>query len=200
MHPVPKRYHDADSQSGTPVGEPFTTESCFPRESDSAAQRRPAPPSAERVLLCMESSSPRRDTAWAMSKETVGVVQAAADAFARDGVDGWLEYFTDDVDYRAAEGAIDDRGPIHGKDALRAYAEDWTEMFDDVRFEPVEVIDAGDDTVIAVMRISGRPKGTSAEALTLSVAGVSTIRDGKIARSREYWTREEALEAAGLSE
>jgi ketosteroid isomerase-like protein len=135
-----------------------------------------------------------------MSKENVGVVQAAADAFARDGVDGWLEYFTDDVDYRAAEGAIDDRGPIHGKDALRAYAEDWTEMFDDVRFEPVEVIDAGDDTVIAVMRISGRPKGTSAEALTLSVAGVSTIRDGKIARSREYWTREEALEAAGLSE
>jgi ketosteroid isomerase-like protein len=135
-----------------------------------------------------------------MSKENVGVVQAAADAFARDGVDGWLEYFTDDVDYRAAEGEIDDRGPIHGKDALRAYAEDWTEMFDDVRFEPVEVIDAGDDTVIAVMRISGRPKGTSAEALTLSVAGVSTIRDGKIARGREYWTREEALEAAGLSE
>ena len=135
-----------------------------------------------------------------MSKENVGVVHAATDAFARDGVDGWLEYFTDDVDYRAAEGAIDDRGPIHGKDALRAYAEDWTEMFDDVRFEPVEVIDAGDDTVIAVMRISGRPKGTSAEALTLSVAGVNTIRDGKIARSREYWTREEALEAAGLSE
>jgi ketosteroid isomerase-like protein len=147
----------------------------------------------------MESSSPRRDTVQAMSKENVGVVQAATDAFARDGIDGWLEYFTDDVDYRAAEGAIDDRGPLHGKDALRAYAEDWTEMFDDVRFEPVEVIDAGDDTVIAVMRISGRPKGTSAEALTLSVAGVNTIRDGKIARSREYWTREEALEAAGLS-
>ena len=135
-----------------------------------------------------------------MSEEDVRVAQAALDAFARDGVDGWLDYFTDDVDYRAAEGAIDDRGPIHGKDALRAYAEDWTEMFDDVTFEPVEVIDAGDDTVIAVMRISGRPKGTSAEALTLSVAGVNTIRDGKIARSREYWTREEALKAAGLSE
>jgi ketosteroid isomerase-like protein len=136
-----------------------------------------------------------------MSKENVGVVQAAADAFARDGVDGWLEYFTDDVDYRAAEGAIDDRGPIHGKDALRAYAEDWLEMFDDVRFEPVEVIDAGDDTVITVLRVSGRPKGTSAEAeLVLSFASLSTIRDGKIARSREYWTREEALKAAGISE
>ena len=136
-----------------------------------------------------------------MSEENVRIVQAAADAFNRDGVDGWLEYFTDDVDHRAAEGAIDDRGQIHGKDALRAYAEDWTEMFDDVRFEPVEVIDAGDDRVIVVMRASGRPKGTSAEAeLTLGFAGVNTIRAGKIARSREYWTREEALEAAGLSE
>jgi ketosteroid isomerase-like protein len=149
----------------------------------------------------MESSSEARDTGRAMSEENVGVVQAAADAFARGGVDGWLEYFTDDVDHQAVEGAIDDRGPIHGKDALRAYAEDWVEMFDDVRFEPVEVIDAGDDTVIAVLRVSGRPKGTSAEAeLTLSFASVSTIRDGKIARAREYWTREEALEAAGLRE
>ena len=79
--------------------------------------------------------------------------------------------------------------------------EDWVEKFDDVRVEPVEVIDAGDDTVITVMRVSARPKGTSAEAeLTLSFASVSTIRDGKIARAREYWTREEALEAAGLSE
>ena len=149
----------------------------------------------------MESTSQPRDTAWAMSEQNVRVIQAAAEAYFRDGVDGWLEYFTDDVDYRAAEGAIDDRGPIHDKDALRAYAEDWQEKFDDVRFEPVEVIDAGDDTVITVMRISGRPKGTSAEAeLTLSFASVSTIRDGKIARSREYWTREEALEAADFSE
>jgi ketosteroid isomerase-like protein len=29
---------------------------------------------------------------------------------------------------------------------------------------------------------------------------VYTVRDGKIARGREYATREEALEAAGLSE
>jgi ketosteroid isomerase-like protein len=136
-----------------------------------------------------------------MSEENVRVVQAAADAFNRDGVDGWLEYFTDDVDHRAAEGAIDDPGPIHGKDAMRAYAEDWVEKLDDVRFEVVEVIDAGDDTVIAVTRGIGRPKGTSAEGeLTLSFATVITIRDGKIARGREYWTREEALEAAGLSD
>jgi hypothetical protein len=81
-----------------------------------------------KAVLCNGKQRPAARYCEAMSEENVGVVQAATDAFARDGVDGWLEYFTDDVDYRAAEGAIDDRGPIHGKDALRAYAEDWTEI------------------------------------------------------------------------
>jgi len=34
----------------------------------------------------------------------------------------------------------------------------------------------------------------------LTYAVVYTIREGKIARGREYWTREEALEAAGLGQ
>jgi ketosteroid isomerase-like protein len=29
---------------------------------------------------------------------------------------------------------------------------------------------------------------------------VYTLRDGKVARGREYWTRDEALKAAGLQE
>ena len=32
----------------------------------------------------------------------------------------------------------------------------------------------------------------------LTYAVVNTIRDGKIVRGREYWTKEQALEAAGL--
>ena len=34
----------------------------------------------------------------------------------------------------------------------------------------------------------------------LTYAVLYTIRDGKIARGREYWTKDQALEAAGLSE
>jgi ketosteroid isomerase-like protein len=49
------------------------------------------------------------------------------------------------------------------------------------------------------MRMSGRAKLSGVET-DLTFAAVYTIRDGKIARGREYWTREDALEAAGLSE
>jgi ketosteroid isomerase-like protein len=48
-----------------------------------------------------------------------------------------------------------------------------------------------------VTRISGRAKLSGVET-DLTYAAVYTIRDGKIARGREYWTKEQALEAAGL--
>jgi ketosteroid isomerase-like protein len=103
-----------------------------------------------------------------------------------------------DIDYRAAQGALDDRGPIHGEDALRAHVQDWFDTFDDFRQEPVELIDAG-EKIISVNRVTGRAKLSGVET-ELTYAALYTYRDGKIAVGREYFTRAEALEAAGLRE
>lgn len=134
-----------------------------------------------------------------MSQENVATVEAALQAMERGGLDSLAEYWADDIDYRAAEGALDDRGPMHGKEAVRAYVQEWLDMFDDCKIEPVELIDAGGDKVIAVLRSSGRAKLSGVET-DVTYAVVHTIRDGKIARGREYMTRAEALEGAGLSE
>jgi len=133
-----------------------------------------------------------------MSQENVEVVKAALDAWPR-GLDALAEYWTDDIDHRAIEDALDDRGPMHGKEAVRDYLRDWLDMFDDFKVEPVELIDAGEDQVVGVLRVSGRAKLSGVET-DLTYAVVYTIRDGKIARGREYATRKEALEAAGLRE
>ena len=134
-----------------------------------------------------------------MSQENVEIVRDAAAAFNRGDLDAWLEYWTDDIDYRAVEGALDDRGPMHGKDAVRAYFQDWLDTFDDLKAEPRELIDAADEQVVTVLRFGGRAKLSGVEA-DLTFAVVYTLRDGKVARGREYWTRDEALEAAGLRE
>ena len=135
-----------------------------------------------------------------MSQENVKVVSDAFVVYNRGGLDAFLdEYCTDDIDYRAVEGALDDHGPIQGKDPLRAFMQDWLDMFDDFRAEPVELIEAGEDKVVAVVRISGRAKLSGVET-DLTYAALYTFRKGKIARGREYWTKEQALEAAGLSE
>jgi ketosteroid isomerase-like protein len=134
-----------------------------------------------------------------MSQENVEIVKLAYEAFVRGGLDRYLEHFADDVDYRAIEGAIDDVGPIHGKEAVRAWLQDWIDTFDEFWFEPIELIDAGEDTVVAVERYGGRAKLSGVET-DQTEAVVLTIRDGKIAGGREYATRDQALEAAGLSE
>ena len=131
-----------------------------------------------------------------MSQENVEVVRAAFEAWERGGLDALSEFWDARIDWRAAEGAIDDAGPIRGADAMRAYLQDWLDDFDEMRVEPEELIDAGEQ-VVAVQRISARAKASGIET-ELRYAVVYTVRDGKIVRGREYWERAQALEAAGL--
>src|SRR3954447_9646708 len=158
------------------------------------------PPASVLQAFCSSSCgfATSRDTGPAMSQENVDIVAGTIAAFNRGDLDAGSDYWSDDLDYRAAQGAPDDPRPIHGKEAMRAYVEDWLDTFEDFRGEVIELIDAGDD-VIVVMRIGGRAKLSGVET-DLTFAAIYTIRDGKIARGREYWTREEALEAAGLRE
>ena len=130
-----------------------------------------------------------------MSQENVEVVRAAMDAWPR-GLDALAEFWTDDIDHRAIEGALDDRGPMQGKEAVQDYLQDWLDMFDPLTAEPLELIDAGGDEVVAVVRFGGRAKLSGVET-EITFAIVYAVRDGKIARGREYATREQALEAAG---
>ena len=131
-----------------------------------------------------------------MREENVTAVEDAYRAFAHEGLDRFLEHWTDDLDHRSIEGAPDDRGPIHGKDAMRAYVQE-IDTFDEFNIEPVELIDAEGGVVVAVVRYGGRAKLSGIET-DETFGAVFTIRDRKIARGREYRSREQALEAAGL--
>ena len=117
-------------------------------------------------------------------------------AYDSGGLDAWAEYWHPEITWRAAEGALDDVGLMEGPTALRRYYEDWEETFDAVRVEVEEVIDAGDQ-VVAVVRGIGRMKGSESE-IDLRYATLLRIRDRKIVSGREYFTKEEALQAAGL--
>jgi ketosteroid isomerase-like protein len=118
-----------------------------------------------------------------MSRENAEIVRDAVVAFNRGDLDTWLdEYSADDIDYRAVEGALDDSGPMHDKDAVRAYLQDWIDTFDQFKVEPLEVIDAGQGQVVAVFRNSGRAKLSGVEA-DLTFAVVYKLSDGKIARA-----------------
>ena len=90
-----------------------------------------------------------------MSQENVEFVKIAYEAFATGGLDRFMEHFARDVDYRAFEGAPDDRGPMHGKAAVRAWLQDWIDMFYEFRMELVELVDVGEDTLVIAERYGG---------------------------------------------
>jgi ketosteroid isomerase-like protein len=102
----------------------------------------------------------------------------------------------DDIDYRAIEGAPDDVGVMHGRDALVRYLLDWNEMFEGFTVELLEVEPMGDDQVLVLGRVAGRARVSGIET-EQRLAILYTVRGGRIVRGREYRTKQEAKAAAG---
>jgi ketosteroid isomerase-like protein len=139
-----------------------------------------------------------------MSRENVDLVWRASEALnqaiANNDVTPMLRDFLDrDVYWRAAEGAIDDVGGMRGHDAVRRYFEDWSDDFDNLTLTPQQFVELDDERVLVRQRLSGRAKHTGIET-ELTFFAIYTIREGRFIEVREYVTREEALEAVGLSE
>jgi ketosteroid isomerase-like protein len=134
-----------------------------------------------------------------MSEENVEVVRRMLQAFADGGLNAMDEFWDPDIDWRAAEGAIDDVGAMHGPVAVRRYIQDWIDTFDGFSVVVEELRDVGDDRVVTIQRLNGRAKLSGTET-DLRYAVVSTIRAGKVVRVREYLSIDEALEAVGLRE
>src|ERR671910_63690 len=129
-----------------------------------------------------------------MSEENVEVVRQYVAAYDEGGLDAVAEFWHPEISWRAVEGHLDDVGVMRGPDAMRDYYRQGEETFDEGRTEIEDLIDAGDQVVVAV-RGGGRMKGSSAE-VEIRYGIVLWIRDGKIVQGREYATGEEALEAA----
>jgi len=135
----------------------------------------------------------------AVSQENVEIVRGSFTAFARGGLDAAAEFWHPEINWRAMEGAPDDVGEMQGIEAARRYVEDWFDTFHDFESVPEELLDIGNDQVVAVIHISGRAR-SSGIPTEQRYANVSTIRDGKVVRVREYATKDEALKALGLEE
>jgi ketosteroid isomerase-like protein len=134
-----------------------------------------------------------------MSQENVEVVRRMLQAFADGGLNVMAEFWDPDIDRRAAQGALDDIGEMHGPIAVRRHIQDWIDTFDDFSVVVEELRDVGDDRVLTIQRLKGRAKLSGTET-DLRYAMVSTVRDGKVVRGREYLRVEDALEVVGLRE
>ena len=100
--------------------------------------------------------------------------------------------------WRAAEGAIDDVGEMHGAVAVRRYIQDWIDIFDDLSVVVEELRDVGDDRVLAIQRVKGRAKLSGIET-DMRLRRRQTVRDGKVVRGREYLSVEDGPRSRGAA-
>jgi ketosteroid isomerase-like protein len=90
------------------------------------------------------------------------------------------------------------RGSYRGHEAVGGLVQTLREAWDEMTWEPEELIEAG-DRVVAVLRMSGRGKGSGIEARARG-ANVFTIRNGKIIRVQVFQDKHDALETVGLQQ
>jgi ketosteroid isomerase-like protein len=137
-----------------------------------------------------------------MSEENVEIVRRVYEASARRDAEAVLSMYDPDVEWDLSQhpmGQIFEReGRRKGHEGLRAWFHEWYDAFEDFEHRCEEVIDAG-EYVVSVGIDAGRGRGSGIE-VERTIAGVWTIRNGKIVRVVWFPTREEALEAAGREE
>ena len=131
-----------------------------------------------------------------MSEENVELVRRTYEAVNNRDSDAVVLYFHPEIEFHAYPRSPG--GVYHGKQAAREYIENVWEHFESLRTEVDELLDAGDQVVVVTTQHPVPKRGQ--HEMTAHLVEVYTIRDGLLAKRLPYSTRNEALEAAGLSE
>jgi ketosteroid isomerase-like protein len=122
----------------------------------------------------------------------------ALDALDQDALERAFKLFHPEIEIRE-DPRFPEAGVFRGQNAVRSYFAQFTEQFDEFRFDFEDVLDAGGDRMVLLFHLHGRGKDSGA-VFEERPAWVQTIRDGRVVRIEAYLDRADALEAAGLRE
>jgi ketosteroid isomerase-like protein len=132
-----------------------------------------------------------------MSQENVEIVWRGVDSFNRRDIAAVVSDFDED-----AEWVEDQRYPgaetFHGRSGVERSIRKWWDAWGEITMELDETLDLGDRVVLAGrVKARGHDSDVTVEA---PFGGVYEFRAGKVVRVQILGSRDEALEAAGLSE
>jgi ketosteroid isomerase-like protein len=133
-----------------------------------------------------------------MSQENVEVVRKLIDAFNRGDLDSWAGFLSPEVAWESLP-LVGFRDVYRGRAEAREWLEQLVEDFEEARLEIEETTALSDDRVFFGYSQIGRGRGSGLPG-ELRGWAILWFAEGLITRRQVFWTRDEALEAAGLSE
>jgi ketosteroid isomerase-like protein len=133
-----------------------------------------------------------------MSGKNVEIVRRVLDGVSRSDRATVEPLLHPDVEWRTVLGPLLGVETVSGREAvLRLGFEDIPDGFEDYQAEVEELTDLDEAQVLVVATYSGRGKGSGIE-IDEQISSVHRLRDGMIISVRDYPSRQEALEAAGI--
>jgi ketosteroid isomerase-like protein len=130
-----------------------------------------------------------------MSQEKAEIVRRVYKLAEAQGVEGLLEFATDDVVW-ISDPHFPGGGRQEGKENVQRWLRQlW--IYDEISIEVEEIIDLN-DRALSVARFHGVSAG--APPVDWQWCHVFAFRDGRIRQAQSFLDRAEALQAAGLSE
>jgi ketosteroid isomerase-like protein len=135
-------------------------------------------------------------TLFEVPSENAGLVQQGYEAWNRGDVEAVLTFLDVEIDWRGYT-HIPESGTLEGREEVRAWLERFLEAWEELEIEVTELIDAGDQ-VVALVRFSGRGRGSGVQVEGGADAHVWTVRGRKAVAVKMYQGTREALAAIGF--
>ncbi len=124
------------------------------------------------------------------------VIREAHDAFSRRDLEAFVACWSPACEYEPVVGALGADHSYRGHDGIREWWHEFAESWEGWTSRIHAIRPVGDE-VLVEMTVEVIGKGSAAQ-VTQTFFQVVTVRDGKVVRSRDFATSEQALEAAGL--
>jgi ketosteroid isomerase-like protein len=132
-----------------------------------------------------------------MSQENVETVRRALSALDEGNFDEAVADVAPDVEYVTSGTIPGLGGTFRGPEGVKRFSRWIRDEFDDARLQVQEIIDVGDRVMVSLIA-SGRGKQSGVEA-SWNIWQVWTLRGGKVVSGEGFVSREDALQAAGLT-
>jgi ketosteroid isomerase-like protein len=116
------------------------------------------------------------------SPDLIELMRRGFEAISTGDLDEALRFLTHDavVDMTRTIGVV-----VRGRDALRAFQEDWLAGYDEVAYTAEEIVDAGNGVAFVRVLQTARPRGTAGH-VTQREPNVLITEDGRVVRIIVY--------------
>ena len=128
-----------------------------------------------------------------MGESDVDVVRQMFERFSAGGVEAALELISESASFEVPGDMSAEPDVYEGHDGARRYFAGFDGLIEDVRFEALEVDDAG-DALIVWIRLSGRGAASGID-VEQHAAILVWLEDGKVVRLRPYPDMDAARDA-----